>query len=304
MTSTPDPASVSLLSTYNPPYSRLRPCPQPVWDEVAATVRSALEPLTHLPVDSFQPHLSTMTKLAVWAHKNALPISLESLLSDAVIEAYIHATFTGNSTARSQLRRIAGANGIDHFDHAAELPKRSLQSPYTLDEINTFIAHADALTNSHRRIAALTVILLGAGCGVTRSGFRTASVASLHEHTDGGSSVLHVRNNDRCIPVLPEFVEHLRLLASVTTQNPFEKTADKGRITTRVVAWMSNIHNAPAFSPDRLRAYFVCEHMHRGTPLMRLLEVTGLHNTNALDGYLRFVERSNLSCNPATQAGS
>lgn len=301
-TNTPNPATLALLQTYNPPYSRNRPCPQPVWDAVAATVRAALVPLAHLSTDSFQPHLSAMTKLAIWAHQNALPISVPSLLSDAVIDAYTRATYSGNSTARSQLRRIADANGIDRDGSGAELPKRSLNGPYTLEEINTFIAHASALTSAHRRVASLTVILLGAGCGVTRSGFRTTSVSSLHDHVVDGSSTLHVRNNERCIPVLDEFSDELRALAEISNVNPFDNVADKSRITTRVVSWMSNIRNAPAFSPDRLRAYFVCEHMRRGTSLMRLLEITGLQNTNALDGYLQFVQRSNLSCSAADPA--
>lgn len=78
-----------------------------------------------------RPYLTAMTRLAVWAHREGLPLGVEVLLSHSMLEAHT-ATLDGSvGTFRSQLRRLAAANGVPVETTGRGFDRPEYSRPYT-----------------------------------------------------------------------------------------------------------------------------------------------------------------------------
>ena len=132
-------------------------CSREEWEAVAPVVRAVAGQLDRLADRGMWPHLTAVTRLAVWAHREGLPMVVEMLLSHSILEAHA-ATLDGSvGTFRSQLRRLAAANGVPVETTGRGFDRPEYSRPYS--EVCTQVGGHLALRNA-----------LKSG-GLTRRGF-------------------------------------------------------------------------------------------------------------------------------------
>jgi hypothetical protein len=284
----------ALVESYNPLKSKFGLCTKDEWGQVAPTVRSAVSNLVGLNDRGIRPYLTAMTRISVWALREGLPLEVGILLAPRTIEAHIKSIEGSKATFRSQLRRLAEVNGAVSAPTAVQYARASYQPPYTSDDVHALLRFARSMSNLNRRRQLVGFILLGAGCGFSRSDLRGVSRTSVHRHDER----LYVRTANRCTPVLEEFCAEFEDYLTWCADGPFIHTKPGANITDRMSAWVGNRQGVPRLSTDRLRAFFVVEHLRRGTPLLDLLSYCGFVRVDALEPYLQFVEIPKTPCSP------
>ena len=164
------------------------------------------------------------------------------------------------------------------------------QSPYLPDEMAALLEFPQSLSNEYRRATLLTLVALGAGCGITRQRVRDVRASDVHTHGDGTYVTV-----GHCAKVLPTFAE---LLAAACVRRPEGNVVPSGKtnVTERCAGWTEGWRGVPVFSTDRLRATYIVALMDDGASLTELMAWTGLKSCDALEPYLRFVKVEESSC--------
>lgn len=287
-----EPAFGGIIGSYNPLKSKFPICTRDEWEAVAPVVRSAVGRLDRLADRGMRPYLTAMTRLAVWAHREGLPLGVEVLLSHPMLEAHT-ATLDGSAgTFRSQLRRLAAANGVQVEATGRGIDRPEYSQPYTLDEVRALLRFATSLSNETRRHRLTGFLLLGAGCGFSRRDLRGVCRTDVHRHDE----VLYVRTANRCTPILDVFIPEFEAYLSWCGDDPFVGVKSGSNITDQMVRWVGDRAGLPKLSGDRLRAFFIVEHIRRGTPLLDLLAFCGFTHAESLDAYLAFLPAPMSPC--------
>jgi len=286
------PGYVGIVATYDPRKSKFALCAPAEWEVVAPVVRATVARLEGFADRGLRPYLTAMTRLSVWALREGLPLVPASLLSDPVIEAHVATLDANAGTFRSQLRRLAAANGVALGSTAVGYARPGYSAPYTLDEVRALLLFASSLTNEIRRRQLTGLLLLGAACGFSRADLRGVCNGDVHHH----SGVRYVRTRNRCTPILEDFSADFDAYLSWCGDEPFVGVKPGANITDRMVSWVGERAGLPRLSADRLRAFFVVEHLRRNTPLPSLLAYCGFASLEALDPYLAFLPASTPLC--------
>jgi hypothetical protein len=295
-----EPATAQLISSYNPLKSKVPVCSSQEWDTAGPVVREAVSRLAGFSPRGLRPYLTSMTRIAVWALREGLPLEIPVVLSPAFIEAHIATLPASAGTFRSQLRRLAAANAVPGGESAMSYNRPGYTQPYTYDDVQVLLNFASSLSNEHRRRQLTGVILLGAGCGFSRGDLRGVSKSSVHSH-DG---VTHVRTSNRCTPILEEFLEDFDMYLDWCGTEPFVGLKTGHNITDQMASWVGDRAGVPKLSTDRLRAFFVVEHLRRGTPVMTLLDICGFANIDAVGPYLSFLAPVENTCTHSQEGAS
>ena len=293
----PQPAS-GFVASYNPRKSKFPLCTRDEWVAVGPTVREAVSRLDGLSDHGLRAYLTGMTRLAVWAHREGLPLDIDTLLSHQVIEAHT-ATLTGSAgTFRSQLRRLAAVNGVTVETTGASYGKQSIAAPYTTIEVRALLGFAQAMSNQNRRSQLTGFVLLGAACGFSRGDLRGVCKNDVHEH----NGVRHVRTQNRCTPILEEFRDDFEQYLQWCQDGPFVGVKSGTNVTDRMTEWVGERAGLPKLSGDRLRGFFIVEHLRLGTPLLELLAISGFLRAESFDQYLPHVTLPATPCGHETSS--
>jgi hypothetical protein len=287
-----EPVYEGIIGSYNPLKSKFPLCSREEWAVAGPVVRAAVARLEGFEDRGLRPYLTGMTRLAVWAHREGFPMSIEVLLSHPMLEAHA-ATLSGSAgTFRSQLRRLAAANGVAVEATGLGFDRPGYSQPYTLEEVRALLRFASSHSNENRRRQLTGFLLLGAGCGFSRGDLRGVCKNDVHRHTE----VPYVRTANRCTPILDLFVPEFEEFLGWCGDGPFVGVKSNGNITDRMASWVGERAGLPKLSGDRLRAFFIVEHLRRGTPLVELLGICGFTRTEALDSYLAFLPAPTTPC--------
>lgn len=227
-----EPVFEGIIGSYNPLKSKFALCSKEEWADVAPVVRAAVSRLEGLEARSLRPFLTGMTRLAVWAHREGLPLEINVLLSHQTIEAHA-ATLSGSAgTFRSQLRRLAGANSVPVGATGLGFERPSYSQPYTLEEVQALLRFATAHSNENRRRQLTGFLLLGAGCGFSRGDLRGVCNDNVHHHNE----VPYVRTANRCTPILDVLVPEFEAYLTWCGDGPFVGVKTTGNITDRMAS--------------------------------------------------------------------
>ena len=154
-------------------------------------------------------------KLADYALGLGLDAAPEAVLHPSVAERFTRCAPGLSGAARRTLRtnlRFIGRRVVPQlYPRDLPLPRERAKAPYSLAEIDGFLALADAQPTAERRMRAAGLVCLGAGAGLIRGdlrGVRGSDVACR-----SGGVVVGVRGNrPRAVPVLSRY--HVPLLAA------------------------------------------------------------------------------------------
>ena len=158
-------------------------------------------------------------------------------------------------TLRTNLRFIGRRVVPQLYPQDLPLPRERAKAPYSLTEIDGFLALADAQPTAERRMRAAGLVCLGAGAGLIRSDLR--DVRGSDVACRSGGVVVRVRGNrPRAVPVLGRY--HVPLLAAAR----FAEDAlicggtDPGRrnITNPLIKALDGGTGLPRLDTSRLRA--------------------------------------------------
>ena len=138
------------------------------------------------------------------------------------------------------LWRLARVHGVVSPTAAAgaRMSRQAYRAPYTTDEMAALLEFAQSLTNEYRRKTLLTLVALGAGCGITRQRVRSVHASGVHLHGDA----MFVKVG-HCAKVRTAFADSSSLRAP---SGPKE------------LSFASERRTSPSAAPDGPRAVAVC----------------------------------------------
>lgn len=259
---------------------------------VEELVRAAVGPMAYFQRNSIYPYLRGATELVRWAHERGYGLTLETVFSEDLVWAFLAQRPKGSLDHSAHLWRLVRAHGpvSASANAAGRTPRQVYQSPYSPDEMAALLEFAQSLTNEYRRTTLLTLVALGAGCGITRQRVRDVRASDVHLHGDAMFVTV-----GHCAKVLPAFAE---LLAAACARRPEGNLVPSGKtnVTERCSGWTEGRRGVPVFSTDRLRATYIVALMDDGASLTELMAWTGLNGCDALEPYLRFVNVEESSC--------
>jgi integrase len=154
-------------------------------------------------------------KLADYAIGLGLDAVPEVVLHPSVAERFTRCAPGLSPVARRTLRtnlRFIGRRVVPQlYPQDLPLPRERAKAPYSLAEIDGFLALADAQPTAERRVRAAGLICLGAGAGLIRGDLRDARGSDVACRS--GGVVVTVRGaRPRAVPVLGRY--HVPLLAA------------------------------------------------------------------------------------------
>ena len=198
-------------------------------------------------------------KLADYALGLGLDAAPEAVLHPSVAERFTRCAPGLSGAARRTLRtnlRFIGRRVVPQlYPQDLPLPRERAKAPYSLAEIDGFLALADAQPTAERRMRAAGLVCLGAGAGLIRGdlrGVRGSDVACR-----SGGVVAGVRGNrPRAVPVLGRY--HVPLLAAARFAGDalICGGTDPGRrnITNPLIKALDGGTGLPRLDTSRLRA--------------------------------------------------
>ena len=158
-------------------------------------------------------------------------------------------------TLRTNLRFIGRRVVPQLYPQDLPLPRERAKAPYSLAEIDGFLALADAQPTAERRMRAAGLVCLGAGAGLIRGDLR--DVRGSDVACRSGGVVVRVRGNrPRAVPVLGRY--HVPLLAAARFAGDalICGGTDPGRrnITNPLIKALDGGTGLPRLDTSRLRA--------------------------------------------------
>ncbi len=232
--------------------------------------------------------------LSRFAATRGLPAGPEFLLDYDVIEAFCVAGLPGRAsstrgTYRSALYRLArpvhGAPG----QRATPFAGARAPAPYSPAEL---AAIAAAQRDPAKRASALAVVVFSIGAGLRPGELAALRGSDVTRH--GRRVAVHVSGPAaRVVPVASPYAGRAaRLAAGAGTGYLFRPgPADRGykNFVASFARTLAADPAAPQLTAGRCRSSFICDHLAAGTPLRKLLAITGIGRAESLARYARHV---------------
>lgn len=280
---------------YNPalgPHPLVTPA---VWRVIGPVVLESVAPVWHLSPITLRRFQVAMVRFAAWANALGYSLSPQTLLTPAMVQAYLATVATGAPDDEPQLWRLSKSWGLTPRDASVRdgVARPDYRAPYSDDELEMLLLAGRNQSTEHRRVTLLAIIALGAGCGITRRTARDAKASHLHLH----GATAFFRASNYCAFVRPELSE---LLSEVCAERPAGRLRgemeNEAGITVAVSEWLKRQRGVPVLSVDRLRATYVCALLNQGVAVLDVMAWCGLSGAESLDGYLAHVPRPTLMC--------
>ena len=289
----PRAKSVALIEGYLPVKGAHALVHPPQWKRVQAVVREAVVPFASLHGAAVRTYLKAMLLLAMWADENGYELELNVVLSENLIWAFVKQQPFGTFDYEPHLWRLAGAHRTVSATAKSRgrIARPSYLAPYSGDDLAKLISFAYDLSNQHRRETLLAIIVLGAGCGISRSRLREVTAKSIHQH-DGET---FVSSSAVCSKVSADFVSLLREVAVARSKGPLVR-ARGANLTAFAAEWTKGRRGVPVLSADRLRATYIVALLESEARTLDVLRWAGLKNFEGLQGYLPYVKHQTRAC--------
>jgi integrase len=236
--------------------------------------------------------------LCRFADIRGVPAGPEFLLDYDVIEAFCVAGLAGRAsstrgTCRSALYRLAvpvhGAPG----QRATPFAGAKAPAPYSPGERAELAAVAAAQRDPARRASALALVVFGIGAGL-RPGELVALRGSDVSCRGRRVTVRVGGPAARVVPVTAGYAGRAAGLARGAGSSHLFRPGPAARgyknFVTNFARTLAADPAAPRLSLGRCRSSFICDHLAAGTPLRKLLAITGICQAESLARYARQVD--------------
>ena len=204
--------------------------------------------------------LYAASRLGSFATSVGLSLDLEVVLSQSVIERFIVSQGSRLSsptrrTLRSNLRFIARSVLVNQVPAPVPLSRERAKAPYTRQEIDAYLALADAQPTEARRMRLTGLVALGAGAGLMGADLRGVRGTDVVWRS-GGVVVSIAGKRPRVVPVRVGYHERL-LCSSQFARDDYVTggfSAARKNVTTDLVASVAGGLDLPTLETARLRA--------------------------------------------------
>jgi integrase len=233
--------------------------PSSVSAEAAAFARTVITKTEPAGRERVKNLLWAAGKLADYALGLGLEAVPEVLLHPSVTERFTRCapglSPVARRTLRTNLRFIGRAVVPQLYPADLPLPRERAKQPYSLAEIDGFLALAGAQPTAERRMRAAGLVCLGAGAGLIRGDLR--DVRGSDVACRSGGVVVTVRGNrPRAVPVAGRYHVPLLEAARFARGALICGGADPGRrnITSPLISALDGGTGLPRLDTSRLRA--------------------------------------------------
>jgi integrase len=252
-------------------------------------VTLAAEPTTQNRAKAF---LFAASRICTYAQLLGLALDPAVVLHPSLIERF---TSSGDMsdmtrrTIRTNLRSLevrVCATG----PHPVPLPRERAKSPYTAEEIASYLSLADAQSTALRRIRAQALICLGAGCGLIGGELRRVRGSDVHVRS-GGVVVDVGGSRERTVPVLSAY--HDRLLYSAETFGDSYMVSgvnpDSHNVTNPIICALSAVTDLPRLETARLRSTWLVS-VSEAIGLRAFMDAAGVSCSQRLGDLVRYLD--------------
>ena len=264
------------------------------WEKVRPFVTACAVQLHAINHRKLGRLLGLLARLAVWAERQGLPLTQETILDPDTVERFVTEAVSHDrsaSTYRSDLRHlgIALTRNAPWESQPAGLARRQVADPYTSIEIEQLKVDARTQATGLRRRAARAFLALGAGAGLDGRWVATVSASDVIKLSDavlvrvGGPSA-------RQVPVLAAWEGEVVDLAT-SAGNQFligGRSLAPNRVSDLIYR-LEVPRGHPKLSPARLRSTWLVTHLAMGTRLPELARAAGLRGVFVLSDLLPHV---------------
>lgn len=236
------------IQSYNPALGRHPLVTPKEWAAIGDFVREAARPFASLAGEQVRPYLRAMTKLAAFAHRLDGELAFDIVLAPSTIRAYLANLPSGVVDEEPLLWRLALEHGIITPDEPVRrtVGRRPLMPPYTNADIEALFLAARTQSTKLRRTNLLAAVVLGAGCGLVRSGARDVTAADVHSHDDGA----FIHTQGRCAKVRDSFECPLKALTDSRPEGRLLGPVYRSGSTTNLHQLLDNRRGVPRLSVD------------------------------------------------------
>ncbi|WP_336638787.1 hypothetical protein [Micrococcus luteus] len=287
------PAAV--FDNYNPAKHMI---PTHEWDTIRPLAITACTAADYSTPASAHQCISTVTHFLAWAHRQDIPLDLETVFHPDHVERYISVISHNRApetigTRRGYLRRVARACTtkapwpVPPRPYAANV---TLQPPYNEHEVKALWGAAHAQNNDQRTRVAQTLLCLGLGAGLKPGEMLQVSAAHHVGHHPQDERLLVILLEDRVVPVLTEYVPLLVDLCHrypdgppIGPHNPATKDP-LGKVRQNV-EWPSSLE----FKPARLRTTWMVSVLTNGVRVSEFQRISGTASAKTLEAVAAFV---------------
>ncbi len=290
----PRATSVALIENYLPVKGTQALVKPAQWKRVQVLVKDAVAPFASLHPTALRPYLRAMLLLAMWADDHGYQLERDVVLSENLIWAFTRQQPFGVFDYEPHLWRLAAAHHTLSMaaKRRGKIARPSYLAPYSDDELTKLVSFANNLTNEHRRETLLTIIALGAGCGISRSRLRGVSAKSVHLH----QGETFITSFDLCAKVSKDFVPLLHEVVRFRASGPLVPVRGSN-LTAHAAEWTKQRRGVPVLSGDRLRATYIVALLESDAATLDVLRWSGLKRIEGLQGYLPYVTSRTRTCN-------
>jgi hypothetical protein len=279
----PEPLSPEeTLLRYNPAIGRYPLTSPREWAAKGLLVREAAYPFIYLAGEQVRPYLRAMTKLAAFAYRLDGEMTLEAVLDPWVIRSFLAGLPTGTVDEEPILWRLASERGTITPQEPVRrsVSPRPYKNPYLDAEVAALLLASDSLSTELLRNNLLSVVVLGAGCGLVRSNSRGVTAGDVHHHDDG----LFVRSAQHCAKVRDVFEPRLRELIHARPTGQLLGPSDTSGSTVKLHQMLDHRRRIPHLSVDRLRATYINGLLTGEANLLQIIRWAGLKSLDSLGG--------------------
>ena len=235
--------------------------------------------------------------LSRFARARGIPAGVEYLLDYDVIEAFCVAGLAGRAcstrgTYRSALYQLARPVHGQPGQRATPFAGAKPPPPYSLADRAELAVIAAAQRDPARRASALAVVVFGIGAGL-RPG-ELAALRGSDVSRRGRQVTVRVGGPAaRVVPVTAAYAGRAAGLAAGAGDGHLFRPgpADRGykNFVTDFARALTADPAAPRLTLSRCRSSFICGHLAAGTPVGKLLAITGICRAESLARYARHV---------------
>lgn len=270
--------SAALIAAYDGAHGQRGPCTSEQWEAIGPFFRQTMAPLASLPVGRIRRTATPLVRLCVFALRQGAPLDLAVILQPAFLEAFLATLPAGAPDARSALRDLARAHGIDTASTPLGYSRRPATASYDDSEIDALQLFAAHMRTDNQRLSLQALIALGAGAGLVRDALRDVTATAVHHH----GHRIFVAAVGRCSYVLPRFVDVLHGVCEARPDGWLLGTQPKRNLTSHIVAWCHNRVGVPELSPDRLRSTYLRELFESDLSFREIVLSSGLQDFSRL----------------------
>ena len=261
------------------------------WAKVRPVVTAAVRRAQPVSADRAQHWLLPAAKLALWADRHGVDLTVEAVFSAEMVDEWAKAELAAGTskasvaTHRSHLRNLLPITPTT----SATIGRRDVSAPYTRDEDLAVARAAAGQRTVVYRADACLLYGLARGAGLGSQQIKAARTDDVAVHDDGS---IEVRCGNHNSWVLDEYCDIVRTGLELRDRDGylFAKRDGSQRNIGEYIDRFTFPDATPRLNVARCRSTWIVDHLQRGTPIDVIAAALGVTSLDRIRALLAYVE--------------